>query len=527
MDLLKAAVNTFLVVVLVTICPFFAGFVFQYLWRPWIIYRALQKQGFKGHPPRFMIGDFVEIGNLVQQQMLTDLPSISHDIRNRIFPYIVNWSQRYGEKFVIWFGYEPRIVLTDAELIRDLLSSKYSADCGRSPMIIKMLSVGLGNGLFTVNGQRWSHQRRIVAPAFHMEKLKASVDIMSMCTNQLVKEWNEIMKEAAEGPCELELTAFLDRLTADIFMRIGFGMDYSKGGKEIYEDIRGLEEIMNHNIQYLWLPGSSYIPTPSNLEAWKRRRRLENSLKQIIEKRKESGSFGDDLLGLILSEVQNVSSDEKNSRYTEQQVIDECKTFFLGGRETTSVLITWAILLLALNQDWQQKAHEEATAICGNKNPTMDCLGKLKIIGMILNETLRLYPPGVGVARQAFKELKLRDDFIIPKGVNVVGDILAVNRDPKYWGSDANEFRPERFRDGISKATNNHPYAFIPFSSGPRVCIGQNYALLEAKVLITMLVKKFRFSVSSGYRHAPVAFITLNPQHGMPIMVERIECNGD
>ncbi|XP_059075208.1 cytochrome P450 709B2-like [Cryptomeria japonica] len=302
-------------------------------------------------------------------------------------------------------------------------------------------------------------------------------------------------------------------------------MDYKKGGKEIYDDIKGLEDIMNHNYRYLWLPGTSYIPMPSNLEAWKRRRRLENNLKQMIEKRKESGSYGDDLLGLMLSETDNVSSDDKNFQYTTQQVIDECKTFFLAGRETTSVLLSWAILLLALNQDWQQKAHEEANAICGNNNPIMDCLGKLKIIGMILNETLRLYPPAVGIVRQAFKDLKLRDDFIIPKGVNVVVNILSVHRDPRYWGSDADEFRPQRFRDGISRATNNHPYAFIPFASGPRACIGQSFAMLEAKVVIAMMVKNFRFNVSKGYRHAPLVSTTLRAQHGIPILVERISGN--
>ncbi|XP_059075211.1 cytochrome P450 709B1-like [Cryptomeria japonica] len=192
----------------------------------------------------------------------------------------------------------------------------------------------------------------------------------------------------------------MDRLSAAIFMRVEFAMEYNKGGKEIYDDIRRLEELMMQNIRYLWLPGTSYIPMLSNLEAWKRTRRLENNLKDMIKKRKESRSYGDDLLGLMLSEIENVSSKDKNFSYTTQQ-------------------------------DWQQKAHEEAVAICGNNNPTM--------IGMILNETMRLYPPGAGIVR-----------------------------DPRYWGSDANEFRPERFRDGMSKATNNHPYAFMPFCSGPK-----------------------------------------------------------
>ncbi|GLJ21873.1 hypothetical protein SUGI_0409090 [Cryptomeria japonica] len=108
----------------------------------------------------------------------------------------------FWEKFVLWFGYEPRICLHVVELIRQLVSSKNSADCGRSPMVKKMLSVAVGEGLVNVNSEKWSQQRRIVAPAFHIDKLKASVDIMSTCTEQLINEWNEIINEAAERPCE-------------------------------------------------------------------------------------------------------------------------------------------------------------------------------------------------------------------------------------------------------------------------------------------------------------------------------------
>jgi len=143
-------------------------------------------------------------------------------------------------------------------------------------------------------------------------------------------------------------------------------------------------------------------------------------------------------------------------------------------------------------------------------------------IGMVLNETMRLYPPGAGIVRQAFKDLKLGEDMVIPKGVNVIIDILAVHRNPKYWGGDANEFRPERFRDGVAAATGNHPSVFIPFSSGPRVCLGQNFAVLEAKVALSIILKHFKFTFSPSYRHAPVAFVTINPQHGVPVIVERV-----
>jgi len=152
----------------------------------------------------------------------------------------------------------------------------------------------------------------------------------------------------------------------------------------------------------------------------------------------------------------------------------------------------------------------------------MDFLGKLKIIGMVLNETLRLYPPATAVMRYAFKDLKLGEDMVIPEGVNVIADILSLHRNPKYWGSDANEFRPERFRDGVAAATGNHPSAFIPFSSGPRVCLGQNFAVLEAKLATCTILQHFKFTFSPSYRHAPVVVMALYPQHGIPILIERV-----
>lgn len=452
------------------------------------------------------------------------MASVDHNFRKRVFPYLVEWSRRYGEKFVIWFGYEPRIVLTDAELIRQLLSSKHVNDCGRSPLVQKMLSVLLGKGVFSVNGEQWSHQRRIVAPAFNMEKLKASVEIMAKCTKELVDEWGDITTSARGDPWEIEITKYMDKLTANVILRAEFGMSDGKLGKELFEDLIKLEELMMQSFRFLWMPGSRYIPTPTNLEIWKRMRRLESNLENMILERRASGSYGNDLLGLMLREIDRLSTDDsKRVKYTTQQLMDECKTFFLAGRETTSVLLSWAILLLALHPDWQDKAREEAISVSQNHDIlSMDFVGKLKIIGMVLNETLRLYPPAAGIIRQAFKDLKLGEDMVIPKGVNVIVDILSVHRNPKYWGDDANEFRPERFRDGVAAAAGNHPLAFLPFSSGPRVCLGQNFALIEAKLAISIILRNFKFTFSPSYRHAPVAFVTINPQHGIPIIIERV-----
>eukprot|EP01018_Ginkgo_biloba_P004286 Gb_28075 [translate_table: standard] len=503
---------------LVVIWPLVVGIVIKYWWRPWTIYHALQKQGFNGPPPRFMIGNLLDMANMVQHEMARDMPSIHHDFHSRVFPYFLHWSNTYGERFVIWFGYEPRIVAKDPHVIKQLLSSKHLDECGRSPLVQKMLSVAFGKGLVTVHGLKWHQQRRIVAPAFRTEKLKELVEIMAVCTREMVDDWNNIVIK--EKVTEMELTAQTDRVTANIFVRTEFGMDYSEG-MDVFKDIRRLEHLMIQNFRYLWLPGSRFLPTSTNIEIWRRNRRVERNLKRMIEERRERGCHGNDILGLMISEIDSVSAHDRSFRYTIQQLMDECKTFFLAGRETTSALLSWAFLLLALHPDWQQRARQEAITVCGHSDPTPESLPKLKIIGMIIHETLRLYPPASGIIRQAFKDLQIGENMVIPKGVNVIVDILAIHRDPELWGSDANEFRPERFKDGIAKASN-HPLAFIPFSSGPRVCIGQNFAMLEAKVVMSIILKTYKFSVSSSYRHAPVSFVTLNPQHGIPIMIERL-----
>jgi cytochrome P450 len=140
---------------------------------------------------------------------------------------------------------------------------------------------------------------------------------------------------------------------------------------------------------------------------------------------------------------------------------------------------------------------------------------------MVLNETLRLYPPATRIIRKAYKAIKL-GQFSLPKGAVLSFSILAMHHNEKFWGPDANLFKPERFTTGVSKAAIN-PNAFFPFSLGPRNCIGQNFAMSEAKSVLAMILQRFSFSLSPGYKHDPVVVLTLQPQHGMQITFKSIE----
>ncbi|KAJ4884369.1 hypothetical protein Rs2_34462 [Raphanus sativus] len=176
-------------------------------------------------------------------------------------------------------------------------------------------------------------------------------------------------------------------------------------------------------------------------------------------------------------------------------------------------------MLLSLHQDWQEKLRDEVSEECGkDKTPDSDTFSKLKLMNMVFLESLRLYSPVSFFSRDATKDLTL-GHLKIPKGTTIVFPLMKMHSDKAIWGSDADKFNPLRFENGVSRAAK-HPNALLAFSMGPRVCIGQNFAMMEAKIVLTMILQRFRLSLSSEYKHSPVDHLTLTPQYGLPVMLQ-------
>lgn len=219
-----------------------------------------------------------------------------------------------------------------------------------------------------------------------------------------------------------------------------------------------------------------------------------------------------DLLGILLE------SNSGDHGMSIEDVVEECRLFHFAGQETTAVLLVWTMIMLSHHQKWQDQAREEILKVIGKNNkPNFDALSRLKTMSMILNEVLRLYPPGILLGRTVEKETKLGEDMTLPGGAQVVIPVLMVHRDPELWGEDVHEFNPERFADGISKATKNQ-VSFLPFGWGPRFCPGQNFALMEAKMALVLILQRFSFELSPSYTHAPHTVLTLHPQFGAPLI---------
>ncbi|XP_017617694.2 cytochrome P450 CYP749A22-like [Gossypium arboreum] len=241
---------------------------------------------------------------------------------------------------------------------------------------------------------------------------------------------------------------------------------------------------------------------------------------KIVKQREEKvmtgevDSFGHDFLGLLVNAYHDPI--EKN-RLSIQDVVGECKTFYFAGQETTNSLLAWTTLLLAIYTDWQDKARAEVIEIFGNQNPNSEGIAKLKTMTMIINETLRLYPPLNGVVRKAVRDIQL-GKLVLPNYLDLNIRFIALHHDPDLWGDDVHLFKPERFSEGIVKATNNNAAAFMPFGLGPRTCVGMNFAITETKIALSMILQRYTFTLSPTYVHAPLPNLSLKPQHGLHVL---------
>ncbi|GMY29054.1 cytochrome P450 72A397-like [Fagus crenata] len=418
-----------------------------------------------------------------------------------------------GKVSLSWIGTRPRLIIGDPELIRLILADK-SGDFVRQPR--NPLAELLQMGLLSLEGERWAKRRRLLTPAFHLEKLKKMVPAFSTSCFGLIDRWKELI--SPQGSREIDVALEFHYLASDVISRTAFGSSYEEG-KMIFELQKEQIKLMLEVHNNIYIPGFRFIPTKKNKRMYTIDNDIKATLRDMIRRKEQSMRDGEldnnDLLGLLLQ-----CKEQSNNGMTIEDVIEECKLFYIAGQETTATLLTWTMILLSINPNWQEKARDEVLRISAKKTLDFEAINHLKIVSMVLNEVLRLYPPATSVFRHTWRKTNI-GGMSIPAGVDFVLPILFSQCDPKYWGEDVEEFNPARFSEGIAKATKDE-IAFFPFSWGPRICIGQNFAMIEAKMALAMILQHFSFQLSPSYTHAPYTLITLQPQHGAPIILHRL-----
>ncbi|EYU38223.1 hypothetical protein MIMGU_mgv1a005129mg [Erythranthe guttata] len=473
--------------------------IVNWVWlRPKKLELFLRKQGLNGNPYKLLIGDMKQLISVMEKERPVSI-QLSDHLPPHILPYYHQTRTKFGENSFIWFGPSPRLVIADPQLMKEILT--------KPDVFQKPRPDPIGEAIADCSN---------MVPAIRLS-----------CSN-MVDKWEALFSSSTDkSSCEeIDVWPYLDNLSGDLISRVAFGSSHEQGGK-IFELQKDQVKLVLEIMQFIFIPGWRFVPTKANKRMKANAKEIESLLRGIIDQRQkamEKGEVnGDDLLSTLMESNRreiDENGSKKNMGMSIDDVIKECRLFYFAGSETTSLLLVWTMVMLSKHQEWQTRAREEVSQVFGNNEPTFDALNRLKIVTMILNEVLRMYPPAPVISRTPTKTVKL-GDMILPLGVDLLLIIGLVHNDPKIWGDDVNEFKPERFSDGISSATKGQ-FSFIPFSLGPRVCIGQQFAMIEAKIAMAMILQRFSFELSPSYLHAPFPILTLQPQYGARLLLHKL-----
>ncbi|KAK7350480.1 hypothetical protein VNO77_09169 [Canavalia gladiata] len=489
--------------------------------RPRSLRAKLQKQGIDGPSPHFYFGNIPEIKTLLLQvrseQVKDKDVSVSHTWPFTLFPQIQKWVNQYGPTYMYSSGNIQWLMMTDIEMVKEILMYT-NLNLGKPIYLSKDMRSLLGQGILSSSGPVWAHQRKIIAPELYVDKVKGMVNLIIESTNITLRYW-ETRVESEGGVSEIKIDEDLRSLSADIIGRACFGSNYFEG-KEIFLKLRDLQRLLS-NIDE-GIPGFRYLPNKSNRQMWKLEKEINLKISKLIKQRQEE-THEEDLLQMILEGAKNCEGGDgplSNSISRDRFMIDNCKNIFFAGHETTAIATSWCLMLLATNQDWQDRARDEVLQVCGNGAPDASMLRSMKTLTMVIQETLRLYSPAAFITRTAYQDIKLKG-ILIPKGMNIQIPVPVLQQDPQIWGPDAHKFNPERFANGV-KGACKVPQTYIPFGIGPRVCVGQHLAMTELKVILSLILLKFRFSLSPSYCHSPAFHLVIEPGQGVVLKMIRI-----
>ncbi|WJX87364.1 hypothetical protein P8452_69568 [Trifolium repens] len=515
--------TTIIICVLTVILAVIPWDLFNKLWlKPKRLEKLLISQGLQGDPYKLsLLMDNSKQNYLMklQQEAISKSIGLSKQAAPSIFSPLHQTVHKYGKNSFLWVGTTPNVIITDPEQIKQVFNKNEDFPKPKLSSIAKYLSIGLLN----LEGEKWVKHRKIISPAFHIEKLKVMLPAFFHSCNEMISKWKGLL--SPDGTCEIDVWPFLQNLTCDAISRTAFGSSYEEGTKmfELLKKQGYLLMTARHTNIPLW----RLLPTTTKRKMEEIETEIHDSLEGIIKKREKALKNGentdDDLLGILLESNYAEKQGHGNSKsigMTIKEVIDECKFFYLAGQETTSSWLVWTMVLLGRYPEWQGRARQEVLQVFGNQNPNFEGLSQLKIVTMILYEVLRLYPPAVYFNRAVQKDLKVGNLFL-PAGTQVSLPIILIHQDNDIWGDDAKEFKPERFAEGIAKATKGQ-VCYFPFGWGPRICLGQNFALLEAKIVISLLLQNFSFELSPTYAHVPNMMLTLQPKNGASIILHKL-----
>ncbi len=413
--------------------------------------------------------------------------------------YLDGW-QQYGEIVRLRMGPLIQHLLVRPEYIRHVLATNWKNYC--KGIGFRKLKRYLGNGLFVSEGTLWQRQRRLMQPFFCQRAVTGLAGLMVDATETMLHRW----QAPADCGAALEIGAEMMRLTTSIIARAMFGFDLDGQAEEAGRAFNFVLEFMGaRSLSPVDVP--LFIPTRQNRRFKQALHTINTFVDAIIANRRADPDASSDLLAMLL----RVRDEESGQGMTDQQVREEMMTIFFAGHETTALALTWTWYLLSQHPEVEERLHEELDCTLGGRPPTVADVPKLPYTLMVLQESMRLYPPVWIFVRDAIGADVIGGYHIPAKSMIVLSPYL-VHRHPEFW-PDPEKFDPERFT--APRCAARADYAYFPFGGGPRHCIGSHLALLETQLVLATVAQRYRLRLVPGHRVEPRMAGTLHPSHGM------------
>jgi cytochrome P450 len=388
----------------------------------------------------------------------------------------------------------PVYLVNHPELVWDVLVTGHH-DFMKGPTMQAAKRL-LGEGLLTSEDELHRRQRRLIQPMFHHERIVGYATAMTELADVAASRW--------PAGRIIDIHAEMAGLTLAIVGRTLFGADVDE---ERVRTVRAaLAEILAqfNRVFSPFLPLTERLPLPSTRRFNRARSVFDHTIGSMIDLRRGEGAQGDDLLSLLLG------ASEDGRSMDDRQVRDEAITLFLAGHETTGNALTWTWYLLSRHPEVERRVHEEVDRVLGTRPPTPADLPSLPVIDRVIAESMRLYPPAWAIGRRAIARHDLGGVLVDRESVLIVSPWL-LHHDPRWW-RDPQRFDPDRFAPEHSSRPR---HAYIPFGGGPRMCIGDGFARMEAALLVASIARRWRFELDPTQRVALQPVVTLRPRYGM------------
>lgn len=415
--------------------------------------------------------------------------------------------KEFGD-FIYYRGVINFYLINNASLIKKVLNETHR-NFDKNTVIYNRFRNAFGNGLVTAEGAHWRRQRKLIQPSFRPKLIEGFSQIMLSSSNRTIERWDDLCKFKTT----FNLTEEMNMLTLEIAGKSLLSDGFNSAAKDI---IRWTHVINKYSAGIPFpIISKKWFPSPLNFKLRRALREYRSFLSKTIEARKGNDQ-GEDLLSVFLS-----MRDEKTGQgMDENEIAEEVLGVIVGGQETSATALVWTLYELSLNADVEEKLLKEIMNVTSGEQMDFSKIGEFKYLKMVIQESMRLHPPFWFENRNAMHDVEL-GGVRIQKGSMIAISRYALHRNTDYW-DDPETFNPNRFDEESSRENSGaDSFAYQPFSSGPRVCIGRHFAMMEMMIILCSILQKYKLRVDPHYKHKVATNLTMEPKGGLPVILEK------